>query len=254
MRPQTIKVLRDLNRVFYDTFADAFDASRARTEPGLMRILPEIAPGSHVLDLGCGQGRLAALLPQDCRYIGIDNSEAMLALARTSVERQDLDLETHFTALDLTDSSWTADVPGPFDWIIMRAVLHHIPAYAHRCRLLRQTATLLKATGRILVANWQFLEIQRLQRRVLPWSEIGLKPTDIEPGDYLLDWKRDGYGRRYVHLIEESETQALAQESSLKLCDMFRADGHTHNLTLYATLSVIQKQRTEFRKASSSDD
>jgi hypothetical protein len=93
-----------------------------------------------------------------------------------------------------------------------------------------------------------------LQRRVLPWSEIGLKPTDIEPGDYLLDWKRDGYGRRYVHLIEESETQALAQESSLKLRDMFRADGHTHNLTLYATLSVIQKQRTEFRKASSSDD
>jgi len=242
MKPQTINLLRDLNRMFYDTFADAFDASRARTEPGLMRILPEIAPGSHVLDLGCGQGRLAALLPPGCTYIGVDNSKAMLALARKNVERQSLDLETNFTALDLTDSSWTAEVPEPFDWIVMRAVLHHIPAYAHRCRLLRQTATLLKADGRILVANWQFLEIQRLQRRVLPWSEIGLKPTDIEPGDYLLDWKRDGYGRRYVHLIEESETQALAREADLDVRDMFRADGHTNNLTLYAILSSVIKE------------
>ena len=236
MEAQTVNVLRELNRVFYDSFAQSFEASRARTEPGLMRILPQISAGSRVLDLGCGHGRLATLLPPRCAYIGVDNSETMLDLAREQVHHRDPEPEVDFVALDLLTASWPAHIPGRFDWIIMRAVLHHIPGYANRCRLLGKAIDLLKPSGSILVANWQFLEISRLQRRVLPWSEIGLKPTDIEPGDYLLDWQRDGYGRRYVHLVDALETHALARTGGFEILDRFRADGHTNNLTLYAIL------------------
>jgi len=161
----------------------------------------------------------------------------MLSMARSHVNQGDLTLAAQFIALDLLNAGWTAHVRGAFDWIILRAVLHHIPGYTNRYALLRQTASLLDVKGRILVANWQFLEIPRLRRRVLPWSEIGLAPWQVEPGDYLLDWKRDGYGRRYVHLVTESETLALADDSKMIAVDMFRADGHTNDLTLYAILS-----------------
>jgi SAM-dependent methyltransferase len=236
MDSQTVRTLKDLNRTFYEDFAGAFDASRAPTEPGLKRILPRISPGSRVLDLGCGHGRLAALLPPNCTYLGVDNAEAMLALAQAHVDQEAEAIETQFMALDLLDSNWTTHIPGSFDWIVMRAVLHHIPGYANRRDLLEQSAALLNPQGRILIANWQFLEIPRLRRRVLAWSEVGLKPTAVEPGDYLLDWRRDGYGRRYVHLVTESETQALADDSGLPIDEIFRADGHTNDLTLYAVL------------------
>ncbi len=237
MRSQTVEALKILNRAFYNTFADAFDASRLPTEPGLKRVLSKIAPGSQVLDLGCGQGRLAALLPRNCTYLGLDNSEAMLSLARSSASRKAPEANARFVVLDLLDPRWPTRVAAHFDWIVMRAVLHHIPGYTNRMQLVQQSRALLSHRGHILVANWQFLEVPRLRRRILPWSEIGLKPIEVEPGDYLLDWKREGYGRRYVHLVTESETRALARDGNLTVVDIFRADGHTNDLTLYAILS-----------------
>jgi demethylmenaquinone methyltransferase / 2-methoxy-6-polyprenyl-1,4-benzoquinol methylase len=39
-------------------------------------------PGDRVLDLGCGTGKLAALLADRCRVVGVDVSREMLRLAR----------------------------------------------------------------------------------------------------------------------------------------------------------------------------
>ncbi|MDF1514641.1 MAG: hypothetical protein P1S60_12600, partial [Anaerolineae bacterium] len=69
------------------------------------------------------------------------------------------------------------------------------------------------------------------------WQVIGLETSDLEANDYLLDWQRDGYALRYVHFIDESETQNLASDGELILKESFLADGHTNNLTLYARLT-----------------
>jgi hypothetical protein len=76
---------------------------------------------------------------------------------------------------------------------------------------------------------------------LLSWDAVGLLPDDIEPGDYLLNWKREGYGLRYVHLIDEEETASLAASVGLTIETLFRADGHNNNLTLYA---VLRKPRS----------
>lgn len=236
MRAEVIDILNDLNRTFYDNLAEAFAASRGATEPGLERIIAQMQPGARVLDLGCGQGRVAAMLLPGCEYVGLDFSTEMLAIAQRATNAGHLAHPPRCVIGNLLDPAWPALVPGRFDWVILRAVLQHIPGAEHRQAIVQQAADCLAPQGRLLLANWQFLEIERLRRRLLPWDTVGLSPDDVEPGDYLLNWQREGYGIRYVHWIDENETAALAACADLSMETLFRADGHRNNLTLYAVL------------------
>jgi SAM-dependent methyltransferase len=171
-----------------------------------------------------------------CEYVGMDFSAEMLAIAERSANAERLPSAPRFVIGDLVDPEWPILVPGHYDWVILRAVLHHIPGAENRQAILKHAAGCLEPHGRLLLANWQFLEIERLRRRLLPWGVVSLSPDDVEPGDYLLNWKREGYGVRYVHLIDEGETAALAAGADLTIETLFRADGHNNNLTLYAVL------------------
>jgi len=243
--------LLQLNREFYDTFAEAFRDSRAPTEPGLERILQRVCPGARVLDLGCGPGRLASLLPAGCSYTGVDYSAELLraavefhsaesdSAAGASVGEAPVDIR--FVQADLVSDPWSELVrPDPggdgYDWVILRAVLHHIPGFERRCSVVQRATRVLGPQGMVVIANWQFLRIERLRRRLLSWDQICLQERDVDPGDYLLDWQRNGYGIRYVHLVDEAETHQLADHAGLQIDDLFFADGHTNDLTLYAIL------------------
>ena len=239
MQDEIIQLLGNLNQEFYDTFAGAFANSRGVTEPGLERVLAQVRPGARVLDLGCGHGRVGLLLPPGCAYVGLDFSGEMLALARERAETAGS--TACFCEADLLSAEWPALAGGPYDWIILRAVLHHIPGYRTRLDIVRRAAALLAPGGRIMLANWQFLSVERLRQRLHPWSEIDLSPEDVESGDYLMDWRREGYGFRYVHLLDEAETRRLASAAGLRLDDLFRADGRENNLTLYALLKKMNK-------------
>lgn len=79
-------------RAFYDRFGakqdlQAFYEDRA---VDVMIARADLRHAHAVFELGCGTGRLAArllrsLLPEDCRYLGVDVSETMVALARERV-------------------------------------------------------------------------------------------------------------------------------------------------------------------------
>jgi len=234
MHKEVMNLLNSLNHKFYADFAGAFAASRGDTEPGLALVCADILPGAQVLDLGCGQGRVAAMLPAGCRYVGMDFSPEMMTQFHPTANVEQLAIR--FVVGDLLDPAWPSQVDGAYDWIIMRAVLQHIPGIAQRQAVVKQAAGLLAPQGRLLIANWQFLDIERLRRRLLSWDVIGLTADDVEPGDYLLDWQREGYGIRYVHLVDETEAAALAVHANLHIGTLFRADGHHGNLTLYAVL------------------
>ena len=236
MLKETEDRLLELNRQFYNAFAEAFSDSRGRSEPGFERIVAQIEPGERVLDLGCGQGRLAQLLPPSCAYVGVDSAAEMLQIA--AERTQSTGTPATFVESDLVEGNWPTLVGDPFDWIILRAVLHHIPGYHNRRDVVAQARQLLAPTGHIVIANWQFLRIERLRRRLVPWSEQDISADDVEDGDYLLDWHRQGRGTRYAHLLDEPETLHLASDTGLHVEELFYADGHTNDLTLYAVLGA----------------
>ena len=54
---------------------------------------------------------------------------------------------------------------------------------------------------------------------------------------YLLSWHRGGYGLRYVALLDEAETQRLADAAGLRVVAQFYSDGREGNLNLYTLLA-----------------
>jgi 2-polyprenyl-3-methyl-5-hydroxy-6-metoxy-1,4-benzoquinol methylase len=235
----TVDKLLALNREFYTEFAQAFADSRTVVDPALDSILPYIPRRARILDVGCGNGRLANLLDlrrPETTYMGIDAVSELVETARA----QTIDLKNigaQFHVVDITQPDWVSFVePSSFDVVICLAVLHHIPSFSLRTRVLRDLAGLLAPGGRILLSTWQFLESARLRRKMVDWAEVGVPAESLEPGDYLLDWQRGGRGLRYCHLVSELEVRQLATSSGLGVRMVFRAGGREGNLSLFAML------------------
>lgn len=270
---EIVEKLLALNRQFYAAFARPFAASRSPTDPALTSILPHIPERARVLDVGCGNGRLALLL--DCerpgtRYVGVDALPELIELARA--QRDEFGrISAEFHVLDITRPGWSGGLfyPGDtedtekaaastekspvlretsgehrvlsisamsFDCVVCLAVLHHIPSFGLRARVLREAAGLLAPGGHLVLSTWQFLDSPRQRRKIVDWSKAGIPEQALEPGDYLLDWKRGGQGMRYCHLVDQAEIERLADETGLRVFQTFRAGGREGDLSLFAVL------------------
>ena len=245
-----VERLLSLNREFYAAFARSFAGSRPVSDPGLTCILPHIGCCAKVLDVGCGNGRLALLLDQerpDVTYLGVDAVPEFIEIARAKTARLDA-ISAEFRVADLAQPGWSralADggrrtaVDARFDCVVALAVLHHIPSFDMRARLMRDLFGLLETDGCLILSTWQFLGNARMRRKIVDWGEAGISEEELEPGDYLLDWKRGGRGLRYCHLVDKAEVAGLAAKGGFRLRETFRAGGREGNLSLFAVLDRV---------------
>ena len=237
MNPTTISHLLELNRQFYQTFALPFSSTRLRLQPGVRRILDSISPSANILDLGCGNGEFARQLAERQHkgtYTGLDFSAALLAQVG-----QGLPSNFHFLQADLSSEDWDAPlVSKQVDLAVAFAVLHHLPGDELRLQVLRKVRILLSSGGRFIHSEWQFLNSPRLKGRIQPWDNLGLSTADVDPGDYLLDWRQGGTGLRYVHHFSENELKQLAARAGFAIVESFLCDGENSRLGLYQTWQI----------------
>jgi 2-polyprenyl-3-methyl-5-hydroxy-6-metoxy-1,4-benzoquinol methylase len=224
--------LLSINRNFYRKFAKSFSDSRSQPQPGFARLLEELPdPCESLLDVGCGDGRLGRyFLSRKAidNYVGVDFSGEMLKIAKARIEGE-------FFSRDLSQTNCLEGL-AIYPVVTCLSTLQHIPGRLNRLSLLKEMTDKLNATGRIILANWQFLDSSRQRRKITDWSQVGIDGNDVEPGDYLLTWKRDGQGLRYVSAIDEEETADLASQAGLSIVNKFRSDGREGNLNLYVIL------------------
>lgn len=241
MSPDVVQQLLHLNQEFYRRFAREFSGTRGPQQPGYQRLLAWLPGQGNLLDVGCGNGRLALLLDRAERpvdYVGVDSSAELLAEA-TRQASQLQRVRATFVLADITLPGWQQHLPGSsFGAVVLLAVLHHLPGWGLRRKVLAGLASLLEPGGLMVISTWQFMNSARLRQKIVAWQTIGLEPDQVEANDFLLDWKRGGYGLRYCHLIDESEISELAEAAGLTVQGMFRDDGREGDLNLFAVLRI----------------
>ncbi|KAF0109967.1 MAG: hypothetical protein FD147_1939 [Chloroflexi bacterium] len=245
MKDEIIQRLSDINDRFYQSFGAAFAETRRRIQPGVQRIIESYIHNGDWLDIGCGSGALGQRLANSGiqgSYTGLDSSVPLLAEARTGAEGlgTHLGFSLHYAQVNLLDNAWTVLLNGKiFDGLLAFAVLHHLPGYDLRRRVIRQVASLLKPEGLFIHSEWQFHNSAKLMARVQSWSAVGLTEQDVEPADALLDWRHQVKGQtneiglRYVHLFSRDELADLAQQTGFSILEEFESDGAGGNLGLY---------------------
>ncbi|GAB4573195.1 MAG: hypothetical protein Kow0077_14860 [Anaerolineae bacterium] len=243
MDDATAARLNAINRTFYATTADAFDQTRGRPWPGWQTLWDHLrlptGPGEFsVLDVGCGNGRLGVFLaehlphPLTLVYHGLDSDPALLARAAQALQAPRIAAQ-----LEQRDILTHPPESGQYDLVALFGVLHHIPGHRRRLALIRKLAERVAPGGALAFACWRFMEYARFRARIVPWPE-DLAPH-VEPGDVLLDWRRDVHALRYCHYVDDAEHAALlaaAESAGLRLTATYRADGRTGDANLYAVL------------------
>ena len=198
-------------------------------------MLEKLNGKESILDLGCGNGELARELARRGHrgsYLGVDFSLPLLGEAESLPKG----FSAEFVQGDLTRLSTISNellVNGNWSLVTAFAVLHHIPSTERRLELLRVANQLLKKDGSFIHSNWQFLNSEKLKARIQPWEAVNLSESQVDVGDYLLDWRSGGKGLRYVHHFEERELAELASASNFTIIHTFYSDGATGNLGLY---------------------
>ncbi len=239
MKPETAQKLLNVNRQFYQTFANQFSATRQRIQPGVRKILERLPKEISILELGCGNGELPVQLSRKNHrgyYLGMDFSSPLLELAQ-EINQQVANkpsLEVQFRSADLASPNWDAGLSkNKFKYILAFAVLHHIPGEELRTQIMQKVRRLIEYNGLFIHSEWQFLNSPRLVARIQPWSRLGLSEIHVDPGDYLLDWRHGGSGLRYVHFFQMDELQQLAESCGFQVVETFYSDGLEKRLGIY---------------------
>jgi SAM-dependent methyltransferase len=229
MRDEIVNHLLAVNHAFYSRFATPFAHSRGSPQPGFVDLVDDLPLSiERVLDVGCGNGRFGQFLRNYLPafdYVGIDFTADLLTLATELAGGT-------FYERDISQRGFLDEL-GDFDLIVCLATMQHVPGKSNRLRLLCEIRKHLTQDGRVFLANWQFMSSARQRRKIREWQEVGLSEADVEVGDYLLSWEREGSGLRYVRSIDEDETAVLVEQAGLAIENQFRSDGREGNLNLY---------------------
>ncbi|RJQ44567.1 MAG: class I SAM-dependent methyltransferase [Anaerolineaceae bacterium] len=233
-----------LNREFYQTFSESFSSTRYQVQPGVRRVSKRFPASGNILDVGCGNGNLMQILQKNGfsgTYVGVDFSENLIKESQHTFQALDGHpaFQTHFSVFDLVMSDWN-EFPVEMDWdvICAFAVFHHIPGKENRSRIFRHIHSMLRPKSEFIFSVWQPQNSKRLAKRFQAWNEVGLLESDVDEGDFLLDWKAEQsadnkVGFRYVHIYNDEELQELAAEIGFSIIERFYSDGKGGNLGLY---------------------
>jgi 2-polyprenyl-3-methyl-5-hydroxy-6-metoxy-1,4-benzoquinol methylase len=227
MKSNKAKKLRSIVKNNYQEIAKDFNLTRKKyLWPELDKIAKQVPENSCVLDAGCGNGRLLeALKDKKIEYLGFDNSDELLKIARENYEYYS------FKNLDIFNLKEIKD--NYYDFIFLIAVIIHIPGKENRVKVIKELAKKLKKNGKIILSTWNILE-EKKYRKIVFKNRLKniLSFNGLEKNDLLFPWKNnkgEEVSQRYYHAFTKSELINLAKKSGLSIEKIYKGK---HNFWL----------------------
>ena len=225
MLKKTEKELLTIVKNNYEEIAEHFSETRKKyIWPELKEIASKVKEGQTILDLGCGNGRLIEAFNKKINYFGIDQSEALIKLAKKRYP--DYSFITG-NALTLNKINFKGKgFPQKFDYIFSIAVLQHIPGKQKRIELIKSLKNNLKPEGKIVFSNWNMWEIPKYKKLIYKTFLLKLiGKNSLDFGDVIFDWK-DSSGnitsRRYYHAFTKKELKKIFKKAGFKIDKIYK--------------------------------
>jgi len=229
MDKKTSDNLLKLVKTSYNQIADDFNTTRQKPIwPELIKITKNIDDSlvhKTVLDVGCGNGRLAELFfNRNISYLGVDNCANLLNLAKNNYQ------PNAFVEGDVLELS---QVNGHnFDYVFCVAVLHHLPGTKLRLEALKQLKSKTKPGGTIVVTVWNMWSQKKFRHLIAKFLFLKLlgKHT-MDFGDIIFNWGSSAGSERYYHAFTNKELKKLIKQADLKLDQLYH-DKYNYYLIL----------------------
>ena len=201
-------------RQTYERIGDHFSKTREYAWPEVQSFVADADSVDVALDIGCGNGRHAALLAQVAtQVVGVDASLALLTEADERVGSA--------ASLLLGDATRLPLGAATVDLAVYIATLHHLPSAADRRASLDELARVLRSGGRALVSVWSTAH-DRFDA-----------PENAESGfDTTVDWTLPGGESvpRYYHIYAPAEFERDIAASELRLRSMAVSSGNCYGV------------------------
>ncbi|PJC36532.1 hypothetical protein CO046_05135 [Candidatus Peregrinibacteria bacterium CG_4_9_14_0_2_um_filter_53_11] len=236
-------VVRKVN-ADYNAIADAFNETRTKPWPefeafkNALHKLREESAGQpkkeregqsaqeplSLLDVGCGNGRLAHYLHDEpISYHGIDTSAALLSKARASLptDKSQL-LSCSFTEADMRALPFPEET---FHCVAAVASLHHLPTPQMQTAALREIYRVLKKPGLLFITVWDL------------WQERYREMIDPTTQHATIPWKRgvqEGEVERFYYAFKKEEFEDLLKHNGFP---SYNAIPSTHNFAYLCNVS-----------------
>ena len=190
----------------YNQIAEQFALTRSYPWAEFAFLKPLLKPGMQLLDVGCGNGRLANELTNDIRYTGLDVSEQLLTIAKTRFPQH------KFVTGSMLELPFKDD---QFDITAAIASLQHIPSSAYRLQAMQQLARVTKPGGYLFLVNWN-MQGSHFEPHRAP------KDQGYDDNDFLMPWRNDQgeqLALRYYHGFTKAELSDLCQQVNLTVVE-----------------------------------
>ena len=180
--------------------------------------------------------------------------------ARILPEKTIVDLRALDIVESLLDGTFADRLPrNSHDLAVAFGLMHHLPTFALRARVLEGILGSLRPGGFAVVSFWQFLNDPRLAAKAATVTAEGRAahclPT-FQENDFLLGWQHAEGTYRFCHHTPEDEIDALlaairepsapstsgcTSAAPLPFCEIarFSADGKLGNLNRYLILQRL---------------
>ncbi len=201
----------------YNLIAEDFSSKRGNLWPELLLFKKYVKREDRVLDVGCGNGRLAALFKNmDVSYVGVDNSEELIRIARKRTKN------IKDPRVEFVRGSGTA-LPfdeGSFNVVFSVATLHHIPSSKFRLKFLKEAKRVLKKEGVLIVTVWNLWRVKFLKYHLKYFLLKLTGEVKLDRGDIFYPWKNskgEVVMERYLHCFRKKELVSLAKRADFKV-------------------------------------